>query len=89
MKKTTKKPQKRKPRDINELAFSIVESLTSEDDVKAESIEAEEEERDAVILGRKGGKKGGKARAQKLSPEHRAAIAKKAAKKRWSKKTAS
>jgi len=34
-------------------------------------------------IGRKGGLKGGKARAAKLSPERRKAIAQKAAKKRW------
>ncbi len=39
----------------------------------------------AVALGRLGGLKGGKARADKLSPAKRQAIAKKAAAKRWSK----
>src|SRR4051812_7779390 len=39
----------------------------------------------AVSLGRLGGLKGGKARAAKLSPAKRKAIAKKAAAKRWSK----
>jgi hypothetical protein len=37
----------------------------------------------AVALGRMGGLKGGKARAAKLSPAKRKAIAKKAAKARW------
>ncbi len=37
----------------------------------------------AVALGRMGGKKGGKARAEKLSPAKRKAIAKNAARKRW------
>ena len=40
----------------------------------------------AVALGRLGGLKGGKARAAKLSPAKRKAIAKKAAAKRWGKK---
>lgn len=39
----------------------------------------------AVALGRKGGLKGGKARAEKLSAKKRAVIAKKAAVARWSK----
>lgn len=39
----------------------------------------------AVELGRLGGKKGGKARAQKLTPERRREIAKKAAAARWNK----
>ena len=37
----------------------------------------------AVALGRRGGLKGGKARAEKLTPERRKAIAKKAANARW------
>jgi hypothetical protein len=40
----------------------------------------------AVALGRLGGLKGGKARAAKLSKKKRAAIAKKAAAARWSKR---
>lgn len=39
----------------------------------------------AVALGRLGGKKGGKARAEKLSPARRKAIARKAAAARWNK----
>jgi len=38
----------------------------------------------AVALGKLGGKKGGKARAEKLSSAKRKAIAKKAARARWS-----
>lgn len=37
----------------------------------------------AVSLGRRGGLKGGKARAAKLSPERRSEIARNAAKARW------
>ena len=37
----------------------------------------------AVALGRKGGKKGGPARAAKLTPEERRASARKAAQARW------
>jgi len=37
-------------------------------------------------LGRRGGLKGGKARAEKLTKEQRSAIAKKAAEARWAKK---
>jgi hypothetical protein len=40
----------------------------------------------AVALGRLGGQKGGKARAEALSPRKRSAIAKKAARARWSAK---
>lgn len=40
----------------------------------------------AVLLGHLGGIKGGKARSEKLTPEKRAEIAKKAANARWSQK---
>jgi hypothetical protein len=40
----------------------------------------------AVALGRLGGKKGGKARAETLTAEQRVEIARKAARKRWSSK---
>jgi hypothetical protein len=46
--------------------------------------EAADAKRDAATeANRKGGLKGGKARAEKLSPAKRKAIAKKAAKARW------
>jgi hypothetical protein len=40
----------------------------------------------AVALGRRGGIRGGKARAEKLTPEERKRIAKKAAAARWKKR---
>jgi hypothetical protein len=47
---------------------------------------AEEKNPAAVALGKLGGRKGGKARAEKLSSERRKEIAKKAAEARWAKK---
>jgi hypothetical protein len=47
---------------------------------------AEEKNPAVVALGKLAGKKGGKARAEKLTPEQRSAIAKKAAEARWAKK---
>ena len=47
---------------------------------------AEEKNPAAVALGKLGASKGGKARAEKLSPERRKEIAKKAAEARWAKK---
>jgi hypothetical protein len=68
----TDKPKR--PRDANQLAKFIVDVATGEVEDKApEKAEGQ----------RKGGLKGGKARAAKLSPEERSAIAKKAAKVRW------
>jgi hypothetical protein len=67
--------------DINLLAKSIVDDSTAEkmldkavDDGKNPA---------AVLLGRLGGLKGGKARAINLSAERRKEIAKKAAQTRW------
>jgi hypothetical protein len=42
---------------------------------------------DARAMGRRGGLKGGRARAEKLSPERRTEIAKKAAEARWASRT--
>ena len=47
---------------------------------------SEEKNPAAVELGRLGGEKGGKARAEKLTPERRKEIARKAARARWEKK---
>ena len=47
---------------------------------------AEEKNPAAVALGKLGASKSGKARAEKLSPERRKEIARKAAKARWEKK---
>ena len=48
-------------------------------------VEGAKPDSSAVELGRKGGLKGGKARAEKLSAKRRSEIAKKAAEARWSK----
>ena len=57
--------------------------------IKVAKIATGEVEDDSGLEGKeyasKGGKKGGKARAKKLSPEQRAEIARKAAVSRWSK----
>ena len=56
------------------------------DKVIAKSSEEPRKNPAAVALGKLGGKKGGPARAKKLSPERRKEIAKKAAQARWGKK---
>jgi len=78
----TKKPKR--PRDANQLAKSIVDLTTG--DIEEENPD-EGKDPNAVALGRKGGLKGGKARAAKLTPEQRSEIAKKAAMARWGKKS--
>jgi hypothetical protein len=69
-----------KKQDLNEKAFSIVRQLTGEEP-KPDPNEGKNPA--AVALGRLGGLKGGKARAEKLSVEQRSEIAKKAAAIRW------
>lgn len=72
----------KKPRDTNQLAKMVVDIAIGEcadSDIKSVKNPA------AVELGRLGGLKGGKARAEKLTKERRSEIAKKAARKRWEK----
>ncbi len=69
-----------KPRDVNALARAIVDEATG--DEKTQKDEPEKNPA-AVALGRLGGKKGGPARAAKLSKKRRSEIAKKAAEARW------
>lgn len=64
------------PEDINILAVRIVEEATANSGGKNAA---------AVLLGRLGGQKGGKARAEKLTPEQRSDIARRAAQVRWQK----
>jgi hypothetical protein len=71
-----------RPRDPNQRAKLIVEIATGQVEEKDPD---EDKNPAAVELGRLGGKKGGQARAEKLSPERRAEISKKAAAVRWSK----
>ncbi len=70
----------RRPRDPNQLARMIVDLATGEIQEPAST-----KNQAAVELGRLGGLKGGKARAEALTPERRKEIAKKAAEKRWGK----
>lgn len=75
----------RRPRDVNELARQLVDEATGEAppfDPDAGKDPA------AVALGRKGGLKGGKARAAKMTPEERQEAARKAAHARWSRPAA-
>ena len=72
----------KRPRDANKLAKSIVDLATGETEEKPEDSGKDPA---AVSLGRRGGLKGGKARAEKLTAEQRKEIAKKAAKARWGK----
>jgi len=74
-------PIKRKmPRDPNQRAKMTLDLLLG--DVEVEPMPSKDPER--VERGRKGGTKGGKLRAERLTPERRSEIARQAARARWS-----
>lgn len=73
--------KKKRPRDLNALAADIVNEAIQAEKPSTEPRPVKNQA--AVELGRRGGLKGGKARAEKLTPEQRREIAKKAAEARW------
>jgi hypothetical protein len=75
---------RKRPTDVNQLAHLIGDIATGQ---QKDEPEPEEREKDpaAVALGRKGGLKGGKARAEKMTPEERSESARKAVQARWAK----
>lgn len=79
--RSSNNPKGQEPvRDENEIAKGIVQQVTESAKEQPEKNPA------AVALGRLGGKKGGPARAAKLSAEERRDIARKAARARWDRK---
>lgn len=75
---TSPRKHPKKNEDVNEAAFRVVREATEKHDP-----EARKKNPAAVMLGRLGASKGGKARAAKLSARKRAQIARKAAMARW------
>jgi len=74
--KASKRRRTAKDEDVNEIAYRLVHAITGEEPEPGKNPLA-------IAFGRLGASKGGKARAAKLSPKKRAAIAKKAARARW------
>ncbi len=70
---------KKRPRDPNQLAKSVIGIATGQIEDHEPTPEEQGKDPAAAALGRKGGM----ARAAKMSPERRAKIAKAAAAKRW------
>jgi hypothetical protein len=69
-----------KPRDLNAMASAIVSDAIGE----TPAADADEgKDPLAVELGRRGGRKGGKARAARMTDEQRSEAARRAARKRW------
>jgi len=73
--------RRKRPRDPLSLAKMIGDIATGQ----ASDTEPDKRNPAAVEMGRLGGQKGGRARADRLTPEQRREIAQKAAQKRWSK----
>lgn len=72
--------RKRRPRDPNQLAKLVIDLATGE-----ASEPPQEKDPAAVERGRKGGKRGGSVRAERLSSKERSEAARKAALARWNK----
>jgi hypothetical protein len=83
----------RPPVDVNQLAKAIVDRATgghqpaepaeAPQDAQPEDGDVAARKAAARLLGSRGGRKGGKARAEALTPEERSEIARKAAQARW------
>ena len=71
----------KRPRDVNELAARLVELATDPDAAEPD----DGKDPAAVSSGRRGGLKGGPARAATLSAEQRSESARVAARARWAK----
>ena len=67
--------------DFSQLAHRVVQATI--DATEPAEPGTDEPQKPAQINGRNGGLKGGKARAEKLSPEKRSEIARRAAAARW------
>lgn len=81
------KPKKKRPQDENMLAHAIVqEAVGDAPEGEHDELIVPVKNPAAVELGRRGGLKGGKARAKKLTRAQRVAHAKKAANARWGKR---
>lgn len=76
---------RKRPRDPNQLAYTIVGIATGQqdDNERVANSELRAKNPAAVALGKLGGLKGGKARALALKSHERSEIAKKAARARW------
>jgi len=88
-KRSSKKPDP----DENRSAADAVRRLTGQDEPETDQADTQPDNRDlaarqeaARLLGSLGGKRGGPARAKKLSSKRRSQIAKKAATARWTRR---
>lgn len=80
---TDKASRRKRPADFAQRAKMIVDIATGEIEDRQPTPEEQGKDPAAVSLGRRGGLKGGKARAVKLSEKRRKQIATDAARARW------
>ncbi|MCX5995961.1 MAG: hypothetical protein NTV59_08210 [Chloroflexi bacterium] len=83
-----KRSSKKREHDFSVTAFRVVQEATGQSEVETKETTPEssvDKHAAAVALGRLGGLKGGKARADKLTPKERQESARNAAKARWKK----
>ena len=80
-----KPKRKKREHDFAVTAFRVYQEAIGETPPEPEKAPPRPRQFEAKAMGHKGGLKGGRARADKLTPERRKEIAKKAAEKRWGK----
>jgi hypothetical protein len=85
--KPTESPDKLRP-DVAETAFRVFQEAVSDAPKTLPPAARQEKNPEAVERGRKGGQRGGKARAANLTPEQREVAAQLAAEARWEKSRA-
>jgi hypothetical protein len=69
--------------DFNQVAQQLVRESTKEREPEPAKVTRSEVSRVMAAMGRKGGKKGGKLRAERMTPEQRSDASAKAANARW------
>ena len=75
----------KQPKDVNQAAHALVLRSTGQIESKADELTRAEISRFMQAMGQKGGRKGGPARAAKMTDEERSLSASKAARARWAK----
>ena len=78
--------RRKRPRDPAQLAKLMIDIASGEVEDREPTPEEQGKDPAAVALGRRGGLKGGKARAEKMTSTQRKESARKAAKTRWAEK---
>lgn len=71
--------------DFNQVAQQPIKESAQENELEPANITESEISRVMAAMGARGGKKGGKLRAERMTPEKRSEAASKAARARWGK----